>query len=158
MTSLDGEQTMAAKEAYKQLAQTYSVNVRGYRADNGRFSDKGWREDCNEQNQALTFCGVGAHHQNGIAEKRICDLSEGARTSLLHAIQRWPEAVSMNLWPFALKMECEIANRVKIRNGTSAEEKIAKTTRQQKLNTYHPFGCPVFVLDSALQGGLGKIP
>ena len=30
MTSLDGEQTMAAKEAYEQLAQTYGINVRGY--------------------------------------------------------------------------------------------------------------------------------
>ena len=87
MTSLDGEQTMAAKEAYEQFTQTFGVSVRGYRADNGRFADKTWRNDCAEQHQELTFCGVGAHHQNGIAEKRIRDLCEGARTSLLHVMQ-----------------------------------------------------------------------
>ena len=87
MTSLDGEQTMAAKVAYEQLAQNYGISMQGYQADNGQFEDKGWHEDCTEQQQALTFCGVRAHHQNGIAKKRIRDLSEGARTSLLHAMQ-----------------------------------------------------------------------
>jgi len=87
MTSLNSEQMMAAKEMYGQIAQTYGVSVCGYRADNGRFADKEWRQDCDEQCQSLTFCGVGAHHQNGIAKKRICDLCEGARTSLLHAMQ-----------------------------------------------------------------------
>ena len=87
MTSLNSEQTMVAKEMYEQIAQTYGVSVRGYRADNGRFADKEWRQDCDEQRQSLTFCGVGAHHQNGIAEKCIRDLCEGARMSLLHAMQ-----------------------------------------------------------------------
>ena len=35
MMSLDGEQTMAAKEAYEQLAQTYGISMQGYQADNG---------------------------------------------------------------------------------------------------------------------------
>jgi len=39
-----------------------------------------------------------------------------------------------------------------------AEEKFTKTKKKQKLDTYHPFGCPVFILDLALQGSLGKIP
>ena len=112
MTTLSAEETMAAKEAYEQLVNTYGVQIRGYHADNGRFADIGWRTDCAQQHQKLTLCGVGAHHQNGIAEKRIRDLSEGARTSLLHAMQRWPDVVQPSLWPFALKNECEIANNV----------------------------------------------
>ena len=34
MTS-HNEHTMAAKESYEQLAQSYGVSVQGYRADNG---------------------------------------------------------------------------------------------------------------------------
>jgi len=126
MTSLSSEQTMAAKATYEQIAQTYGISIHGYQADNGWFADKEWKQDCNEQHQDLTFCGFGAHHQNGITEKRICDLCKGTRTSLLHAIQCWIDVVSSNVWPFALKNEYEIANRVKQRGGTSAEAKFAK--------------------------------
>jgi len=68
MTSLNSEQMMAAKEMYEQIAQTYGVSIHGYQADNGRFADKEWRQDCNEQHQSLTFFGVGANCQNGITE------------------------------------------------------------------------------------------
>ena len=136
----------------------YGLSVRRYRADNGRFMDKTWKDDCNTQWQALTFCRVGAHHQNGIAKKRIWDLCKGVRTSLLHAMQQWSEIVSLNLWPFALKNKCEIANTIKLKNGVSAEETFAKVNHKVKLNHYHPFGCPVFVLEALLQSGIGKIP
>jgi len=77
---------MAAKEMYEQIAQTYGVSIHGYQADNGRFADKEWRQDCEEQHQSLAFCGVGPHHQNGIAEKCTHDLCEGTRTRLLNAM------------------------------------------------------------------------
>jgi hypothetical protein len=38
--------------------------------------------------------GVSAHFQNGIAERRIKDLTERSRKSLFHAIHRWPSAVT----------------------------------------------------------------
>ncbi len=40
------------------------------------------------QQQKLTFCGVNAHFQNGIAEQAILDLLEGARKQLLQVCQR----------------------------------------------------------------------
>jgi hypothetical protein len=54
-------------------------------------------------NQSITFCGVGGHHQNGIAERKIKELTLGARTLLLHAKRKLPEYISTILWPFALK-------------------------------------------------------
>ena len=48
-------------------------------------------------------------------------------------------------------------NKVKVKDEISAEETFAKTKKKQKLDTYHPFGCPVLILDLALQGSLGKI-
>ena len=39
-TSLDTTQTLEAKHAFEQFADTYSVNILKYRADNGRFTEK----------------------------------------------------------------------------------------------------------------------
>ena len=46
-------------------------------------------QDIKENAQQITFCGVGAHHQNGITEKKIRDLVENARTQLIHAMHLW---------------------------------------------------------------------
>jgi hypothetical protein len=43
---------------------------------------------CEVQQHKLTFYGVNAHFQNGIAEQAIHNLSEGASKQLLHACQR----------------------------------------------------------------------
>jgi hypothetical protein len=52
---------------------------------------------------SITYCGVNAHFQNGIADKRTRDLQEPTRKQLLHAKVRWPAAVTTNLWPYALR-------------------------------------------------------
>ena len=49
------------------------------------------------------LCGVGSHHQNGIAERKIKDLTFGARALLLHAKHALPEYITAILWPFVLK-------------------------------------------------------
>ena len=51
----------------------------------------------NESNQTITFCAVGAHHQNGIVERRIKELTLIARTLLLHAIWHWPGYITTML-------------------------------------------------------------
>ena len=45
-------------------------NTKHYHADNGRFSDNGFIYAINTKYQKITFCGVGAHHQNGIIENK----------------------------------------------------------------------------------------
>ena len=47
---------------------TKGIKIEQYHADDGRFADPAWKEDCRLKNQKLTFCGVGAHHQNAIVE------------------------------------------------------------------------------------------
>ncbi len=54
-------------------------------------------------NQTITFCGVGSHHQNGIAEQKTKDITLGRRTLLLHAKRMLPEYISTILWPFGIK-------------------------------------------------------
>ncbi|KAL7502463.1 hypothetical protein ACHAXN_000893 [Cyclotella atomus] len=54
-------------------------------------------------NQTITFCGVGAHHQNGVVKRRIWLITEVSRTLLLHAQHHWPKYITTMLWPFAVK-------------------------------------------------------
>ncbi len=96
-SSASSLETTQAKLAFERYANTFGIQITHYHADNGRFSDNDWRQDILLKGQRLTFSGVGAHHQNGRAEKRIRDLQDLARTSLLHANRRWPEAVNSHL-------------------------------------------------------------
>ena len=58
----------------------------------------------------LLFVECGAHHQNGIVERRIRLITETARTLLLHAQRHWPEHITTMLWPFAVKAAIERIN------------------------------------------------
>ena len=64
------------------------VKIQKYYADNGRFADNIFIESVQTSNQTISFCGVGSHHQNGIAKKRIRDRHDSARKMLLHSISR----------------------------------------------------------------------
>jgi hypothetical protein len=79
-----------------------NVHVQHYHTDNGRFCENLWIENVKKEGQTISFCGVNAHFQNGVAERQIRDLSDGARTSLLHAKERWSKTISVHLWPFTV--------------------------------------------------------
>jgi hypothetical protein len=114
----------------------------------------------------LSFCGVNAHHQNGKAERRIKDVTEGARTALLHAIHRWPKAVNASLWPAALKNYVNLTNSLPTRFVPGKKQgktklpdqydhspisKLTGTEVEANLDDFHPFGLPVYILEQALQ-------
>jgi hypothetical protein len=110
-TSTNSNETVRAKNEFEKYARTCGVNIKHYHADNGRFSDNLWREDILTKGQRLTFCDVGAHHQNGRAEKSIRDAQDHARTSLIHANRRWPEAIDSRLWSYALRQAIDAINK-----------------------------------------------
>lgn len=153
------DSTLDSKLAYEKCALSFGVQVQGYHADNGRFADTAWKESCDKLRQRFSYCGVGAHHQNGVVERRIRDLSSSARAALLHAIHLWPDGVSKNLWPYALRYACLLRNRVRLKDGSTPEALFSRTKQQSSVNLsqFHPFGCPAYVLDDRLQGD-NKIP
>ena len=79
------EETLLAKAAWEKILVRANRRVKHYHADNGRFADNGFLQSVNSKDQEITLCGVGAHHQNGIAEGKKRVLTQGARTLLLHA-------------------------------------------------------------------------
>ena len=159
MTSINTEQTMEAKLAFERLAHSFGVMILSYRADNGRFSDTNFMRHCEKNNQKITFCGVGAHHQNGIAERHIRSLTDLARTVLLHGMKMWPEAITLSFWPFALKYASDRHNRLTIDSlGYTPLERFSRTRSQIAPDRFHTWGCPVFVLDARNQSGFASVP
>ena len=149
----NGEETLQAKHAFENYAKTHGVSIRHYHCDNGRFADKLFIDDVRAQRQHITFCGVNAHFQNGIAERKIRELQELTRTSLLHATARWPRAINTHLWPYALRTANDvIVNTPKRIDGKTALGVFSGTPVIPKLNLLRPFGCPVYVLHDKLQG------
>ncbi len=91
MQDLTLNKTILAKHAYKQFLSSIGVTSKAYHADNGQFSDKGFCDNCTSCNQVITFCGFVSHPQNGIAERKIKELTLGGQTLLLHTKQMLPE-------------------------------------------------------------------
>jgi hypothetical protein len=153
-TKITSEETVKAKVAFETHAKMYGVTIQQYHADNGRFQDTAFKNACKEQGQELSFCGVNAHFQNGRAERKIRDLQDRARTSLLHAIRKWPQAITINLWPYAMRYANDVNNaRAKKGEKSSPQELFSGITTKLPLRQFQPFGCPTYVLDSDLQAG-----
>jgi hypothetical protein len=151
-------ETLEAKHAFERYCGTAKVAVRHYHGDNGRFADNAFKQDCEKQHQALSYCGVNAHFQNGIAEKRIRDLQDNARTMMIHAQARWPSVITTNLWPYAMRTGNEIHNYTpRMKDGQTPIELFSQVPVKPQIRNFHHFGCPTYVLDNTLQGGK-KIP
>ena len=71
MRDLSLTKTLLATSAMEKVMAQAGRTVKHYHADNGRFADNRFIDDVNGKDQKITFCGVGAHHQNGIIEKKI---------------------------------------------------------------------------------------
>ena len=149
---LTSVETLKAKKAFEAYARHKGVQVKHYHADNGRFADNMFIKDVANSKQTISYCGVNAHFQNGIAEKRIRDLQEQARKMLLHAKARWPEAINASLWPYAVRTANDTMNHIPDRDdGSSRVERFGDTDVNPNLKVFHSFGCPVYALNNNLQ-------
>ena len=148
------EDTLEGKKAFERYAMTHGVVIYAYHADNGIFKANAWVQACQAKEQGLTFAAVGAHHTNGKAERRIRELQDMARTMLIHANKRWPEAISANLWPYALRYANETFNAIpslKDAERRSPLQMFARTEVNINRKHWKPFGCPVYTLEEELQ-------
>eukprot|EP00978_Attheya_sp_CCMP212_P006292 scaffold14257_cov69-Attheya_sp.AAC.1 len=160
MRSVSQEETLAAKHGWERIAATFGRAIKRYHADNGRYAEADFRADATKQGQTVTYCGVGAHHQNGIAESWVKQFTLKGRTLLLHAKRHWPEAITTMLWPFALKAAVKSHNDFYLHqdNKTPIEKFTGADGLDSAIRDRHTWGCPVFVLDSRLQSGAGTAP
>jgi hypothetical protein len=157
--STDGDDTLEAKREFERYARSCGVKIMAYHADNGRFVDSKWMNDMKDRDQAYSLCGVNAHHQNGRVEKRIRDLQDLGRSSLIHAMKMWPDAITMALWPYAVRKAVQDLNSIPGKDKSrSPIELFTGVEVIPSLRDKHAFGCPMYVLDNDLQAGkkIGK--
>ena len=160
MRDLTLDETLLAKTSFERHAQDGGVRIKAYRADNGRFADQGFRDAVSGSDQQITYCAVGAHHQNGIVERRIKELTLIGRTLLLHAVRHWPGYITTMMWPFALKEAAYRLNKLSIdQDGCSNEARFFGIDHDiVEPSLFHVFGSPAFVLDARLQSGIAGVP
>ena len=100
----------------------------------------------------LTFSAVGAHHQNGIVERKIKELQELPRAMLIHSKSMWPGAITDNLWPYAVRMAGEILNNSPaILEDRTPLQMLSSSDVSVNWNHWHMFGAPTYVLLPHLQ-------
>ena len=153
-SSTNGDETLDAKVAFEAYARHHGVRILHYHGDNGRFAESKWINHCTANGQSMSYCAAYAHFQNGRAEKRIRDLQEQGRKLLIHAISRWPSAINIHLWPYALRHANDVRNVIPNRaDGTSPFDRFASVSMAPSLRLFHTFGCPIFALSTSLQNG-----
>ena len=109
---------------------------------------------CKERQVTVSYCGVNAHHQNGLAERTIGILRDEARVALWHAVFRWPSMLLLNLWPYAVRNAADIRNSLPTdSSGLSPLERYSTSSVGANFNNFHPLFCPVYQLNSTLASG-----
>ena len=154
----DADEAIVGKVGFERFCAERGVRVTHYHADNGIFRSYKWVQDCTTKGQSITFAGVNAHHQNGRAEARIRRLQDMTRTMMIHAKRRWPSEITVNLWPYALRMANDAYNatpKMNDKKQRSPEQLFNKTDVATNPKHWLHFGCPVYKLQDALQGGSG---
>ena len=160
--SLTTSETIKTKKKFERFAKECGVKVLSYRADNQPFASNEFKAEIEQNNQTISFSGVGAHHQNGVSERAIGTITRLARALLLHHAIMWPEQADLRLWPFAMDQAVHLWNNLpREKNGLSPMEIFTGVTRVEEhssiIKKAHVWGCPVYALDPKLQDGK-KLP
>ena len=157
--SLGAPETVRSKLRFEREALRHGVVIRGYHGDNGVYKSSLFKKSCESMNQTLDFCGVGAHHHNGVAERGIRTISTCARTMLLHSMIHWPEQTTLDLWPFAVDYAVFLWNRMPREKSKVSPLELFYSTKSsyEEIKSARVWGCPVYVLEPTLQDGK-KLP
>jgi hypothetical protein len=63
-----GMEAIEGKQRFEQLASSFSMKIKSYRADNGIMACQEYVHHVNQNQQTISYCGVNHHAQYGIAE------------------------------------------------------------------------------------------
>lgn len=157
--STSAKETIRGKILLEKEAAYIGRKVKAYHSDNGVFSSEEFKQHCEGLEQELTFSGVGAKFQNGVAEQAIGRITCMARACMLHAAMCWPGRKFIDLWPFAIQYAVWVHNRLPPSGAGWSPQELwcrSKSTKSE-LPRAHVFGCPIYILDPKLQDGK-KIP
>jgi hypothetical protein len=152
-------ETIQSAMRLEAIARNDGFRIKSYHSDNGIFSSSDFKDHCNRFAITYTYSGVGAKHMNGIAERNIKTVAQLARANMLHLAHHWPQQADLKLWPQAVDYATWVFNNLPNMDSGLSPNELWTSMRADDtlLRRAHVFGCPVYVLDAALQDGK-KIP
>ena len=156
VTNTSAHATLEAKAKFEVAMWELGIKVREYHLDKGSaFTSDAFTSDLVQNKQKFSYAGVGAHSQNGIAERAIQTIVYMARTMMIHSSIHWPGVADTCLWPMAVQAAVYIHNRFpRIDNNLSPYELLTSSRwERQRLMNLHVWGSPVYVLDPRIQDG-----
>ena len=161
--TLSATDTVKSKLEFETAADACGIKVKSYHTDNGVFTAKDFYNELLQGNQSLTLSGVGAAHQNAVAERAIKTVVNMARSMLLHAALRSPEgAITAEFWPMAMDHATWLYNCIPHMDTGFAPIQLwtqsSYMDTKHVLSCCHVWGCPAFVLEPKLQKPGVKIP
>jgi hypothetical protein len=65
--SLRAGETLQGKNTFEKGSGQLNINIKSFQADDAPFNAAEFKSDIKNKSQDITFSGVGAHHQNGLA-------------------------------------------------------------------------------------------
>ena len=93
--------TLKSKVSFKTFARQYNQHIKHIHSNNQIFNSKVFMQSVKNSDQSQSFCGVGAHWQNGVIECHIGIITTHAHMMLLHAMSYWPKIITSEFWSFA---------------------------------------------------------
>ena len=82
-----------AKHEFEKYAATFGVKIQKYHANNRAFNTQVFKDSTIAANQTIAYSGVDAHHQNGIAERMIKNITNRAQSMLLNEMIFWTDFI-----------------------------------------------------------------
>ncbi len=105
-------ETIRSTLCLEAMALDKGFTIKRYHSDNGIFASAEFKQHCALQHQTYSFSGVGAKHQNGVAERNIKTVAEWAQANMLHLATHWPQFASSKYWLQAIAYAVWVFNRL----------------------------------------------
>ena len=86
--------------------------MKRYCTDNGVYTSREFLEEIHTNSQKIRHSGVGGHHQNGVAECAIGNMTRMTRSMMIHAALKWPKCSKKNLWSLAISHADYLHNNI----------------------------------------------
>ena len=110
-TTTKAEETSQGKELFERYAAPIGHMSITIMRTMGIFTSKAWRSHCISKHQGLSLTGVRSTPSEWCSRYQIKILQDQARNMLTHAAKTWPQALTANLWPHAIRMANQSSNK-----------------------------------------------
>ena len=93
---MTASKTIRSVQQLEGMTKEEGFSTEKYHADNGVFASNEFEEHCVCNKITYSFIGVGAKHQNGVAERNIKTVAQYACANMLHLATHWPQHASVS--------------------------------------------------------------